>query len=169
MSIEAKLKALGYDIQAAPVGQGKIEPAVRVGNLVFTSGQVSARGEAVYKGKVGSDLSVEEGYQAARVCALNCLAAVKAVFPALQRATVAQHWAGLIDVTPDAVPVISPVDSLPSAFIATGFSGHGFGIGPGAGRLVAELVAGDKPVVDPTPFRLSRFFDGSKIVVEAGF
>ena len=79
MSIEAKLKALGYDIQAAPVGQGKIEPAVRVGNLVFTSGQVSARGETVFKGKVGSDLSVEEGYQAARVCALNCLAAVKAV------------------------------------------------------------------------------------------
>ena len=99
----------------------------------------------------------------------KALAAVKAVFPALQGATVAQHWAGLIDVTPDAVPVISPVDSLPGAFIATGFSGHGFGIGPGAGRLVAELVAGDKPVVDPTPFRLSRFFDGSKIVVEAGF
>ncbi|HNB27149.1 MAG TPA: FAD-binding oxidoreductase [Alphaproteobacteria bacterium] len=99
----------------------------------------------------------------------RALQQVKAVFPALQGANVAQHWAGLIDVTPDAVPVISPVDSLPGAFIATGFSGHGFGIGPGAGRLVAELVAGDAPVVDPAPFRLSRFFDGSKIEIEAGF
>ena len=50
---------------------------------------------------------------------------------------------------PDAVPVISAVDSLPGFFLATGFSGHGFGIGPGAGRLAADLVAGDTPIVDP--------------------
>jgi glycine/D-amino acid oxidase-like deaminating enzyme len=99
----------------------------------------------------------------------GALATVKAVFPALQGATIAQHWAGLIDVTPDTVPVISPMDSLPGFFIATGFSGHGFGIGPGAGRLVADLVAGETPVVDPAPFRLSRFFDGSKIQLEGGF
>jgi glycine/D-amino acid oxidase-like deaminating enzyme len=98
----------------------------------------------------------------------GALAQVKAVFPALQGATVAQHWAGLIDVTPDAVPVISAVDSLPGAFIATGFSGHGFGIGPGAGRLVAELVSGDPPVVDPMPYRLSRFLDGSPIRFDKG-
>ena len=62
----------------------------------------------------------------------------------------------MIDVTPDAVPVISAVDSLPGFFIATGFSGHGFGIGPGAGRLVADLVTGSDPIVDPTPFRFTR-------------
>jgi glycine/D-amino acid oxidase-like deaminating enzyme len=103
--------------------------------------------------------------------ALNqgALANVKAAFPALQGATIAQHWAGLIDVTPDAVPVISAVDRIPGFFIATGFSGHGFGIGPGAGRLMADLVSGDGPVVDPSPFRLSRFSDGSKIRIEAGF
>jgi glycine/D-amino acid oxidase-like deaminating enzyme len=99
----------------------------------------------------------------------SALAAVKAMFPALQGATVAQHWAGLIDVTPDAVPVISPVETVPGFFIATGFSGHGFGIGPGAGYLTADLVSGDRPVVDPSPFRLSRFLDGSKIQVEGGF
>jgi hypothetical protein len=43
----------------------------------------------------------------------------------------------------------------------TGFSGHGFGIGPGAGRLIAGMVIGATPVVNPTPFRLSRFTDGS--------
>ena len=99
----------------------------------------------------------------------GALAMVAKTFPALQSATIAQHWAGLIDVTPDAVPVISPVESVPGFFIATGFSGHGFGIGPGAGRLVADLVSGDSPVADPSPFRLSRFSDGSKIVVDSGF
>ena len=78
-------------------------------------------------------------------------------FPAFAKAQVVQEWAGLIDVTPDIVPVISPVDTVPGFFIATGFSGHGFGIGPGAGRLVADLVMGRDPVVDPTPFRLRAF------------
>ena len=99
----------------------------------------------------------------------GALASVEAAFPALRGATIAQHWAGLIDVTPDAVPVIAPVETVPGFLIATGFSGHGFGIGPGAGRLVADLVSGDAPVADPAPFRLSRFFDGSKIQLEAGF
>jgi glycine/D-amino acid oxidase-like deaminating enzyme len=62
-----------------------------------------------------------------------------------------------MDVTPDAVPVIDQVEHMPGFFIATGFSGHGFGIGPGAGRLMADMVAGDRTVVDPTPFRLRRF------------
>jgi glycine/D-amino acid oxidase-like deaminating enzyme len=82
-------------------------------------------------------------------------------FPVFRNAVVAESWGGMIDVMPDAVPVIAPVDSLPGFYIATGFSGHGFGIGPGAGKLVADIVAGDPTLVDPTPFRLSRFTDGS--------
>ena len=74
-------------------------------------------------------------------------------FPAFARMQVAESWGGLIDVTPDAVPVIGEVAAIPGFFLATGFSGHGFGIGPGAGRLIADLVAGDTPVVDPAPFR----------------
>ncbi len=74
---------------------------------------------------------------------------------------------GMIDVTPDAVPVISAVDDVPGLVVATGFSGHGFGIGPAAGRLAADLVTGAAPLVDPAPFRFSRFSDGSPIVVEA--
>ncbi|MBP1849041.1 NAD(P)/FAD-dependent oxidoreductase [Rhizobium halophytocola] len=93
----------------------------------------------------------------------HALAKLKAAYPVFARARIAQRWAGLIDVTPDAVPVISPVDKVPGFFIATGFSGHGFGIGPGAGRLAADLVSGATPCVDPTAFRLSRFFDGSRI------
>jgi glycine/D-amino acid oxidase-like deaminating enzyme len=79
------------------------------------------------------------------------------LFPAFANLQVAGSWAGLMDVTPDAVPVIDQVPRIPGFFIATGFSGHGFGIGPGAGRLMADMVAGDTPVVDPSPFRLHRF------------
>ncbi len=79
------------------------------------------------------------------------------LFPAFRNAKVAQHWGGMIDVTPDAIPVISSVAALPGFFIATGFSGHGFGIGPGAGRLMADLVMGATPIVDPAPFRFERF------------
>jgi glycine/D-amino acid oxidase-like deaminating enzyme len=70
---------------------------------------------------------------------------------------VTETWGGTIDVTPDAIPVISGVDSIPGFFIATGFSGHGFGISPGAGKLMAQLVTGQTPMVDPAPFRYSRF------------
>ena len=80
-----------------------------------------------------------------------------AAFPAFKGMRVVESWGGLIDVTPDAVPVISHVDSLPGFFLATGFSGHGFGIGPGAGKLAADLVAGDTPAVDPVPYRYGRF------------
>jgi glycine/D-amino acid oxidase-like deaminating enzyme len=88
-------------------------------------------------------------------------ASIGAAFPAFRDVAVAESWGGMIDVMPDAIPVISAVESLPGFFIATGFSGHGFGIGPGAGRLVADMVSGAPTIVDPAPFRLSRFTDGS--------
>jgi glycine/D-amino acid oxidase-like deaminating enzyme len=83
-------------------------------------------------------------------------------FPVFQDMRIAESWGGMIDVTPDGLPVISAVDAVPGFFIATGFSGHGFGIGPAAGRLMAELVSGETPVVDPLAFRYSRFTDGTR-------
>ncbi len=97
--------------------------------------------------------------------ALQALDAAANALPFLRETKVQQIWAGLIDVTPDAVPVISATENVPGLTIATGFSGHGFGIGPGAGHLVADLVTGAKPIVDPTPFRLSRFLDGTPITI----
>lgn len=78
-------------------------------------------------------------------------------FPAFAESRITQSWAGLIDVTPDAVPVVGPVASLPGFYIASGFSGHGFGIGPGAGKLMADLVMGAQPSVDAALFRFDRF------------
>jgi glycine/D-amino acid oxidase-like deaminating enzyme len=80
-----------------------------------------------------------------------------AAWPVFRQAKVAQAWGGMIDVTPDSMPVIGPVERLPKLLLATGFSGHGFGTGPAAGQLAADLVMGTPPLLDPTPYRLDRF------------
>ena len=79
------------------------------------------------------------------------------LLPALQNVPVAASWAGYIDSTPDGVPAIGEVEGLPGFILAAGFSGHGFGIGPGAGHLIADLVTGAPPLVDPIPYRPERF------------
>jgi glycine/D-amino acid oxidase-like deaminating enzyme len=92
----------------------------------------------------------------------EALRQITRLFPVFSQAKVAEQWAGMIDVTPDAIPVISPIDELPGFYIAAGFSGHGFGVGPAAGKLTADLVLGRPPSVEPLPFRYSRLVDGSK-------
>ncbi len=81
--------------------------------------------------------------------------------PMLDRIPLVEAWAGMIDVTPDVVPVMDEVDGRPGLFVATGFSGHGFGIGPGAGKVMANLVLGEPPGHDLSRFRFSRFTDGT--------
>ncbi|MFZ2981768.1 MAG: FAD-binding oxidoreductase [Sphingobium sp.] len=80
-----------------------------------------------------------------------------AAWPVFRDAVVAESWAGMIDVTPDSLPIISPVAKLAGLTLATGFSGHGFGTAPGAGQLAADIATGEVPLVDPTPYRLDRF------------
>ncbi|TQS72534.1 FAD-binding oxidoreductase [Rhodobacteraceae bacterium] len=99
----------------------------------------------------------------------QALANLRKAFPVFDHAQIAQRWAGAIDVTPDAIPVISPVDQIPGFHIATGFSGHGFGIGPAAGVLAANLVMNRAPIVDPAAYRFSRFSDGTKPKIISGF
>ena len=91
------------------------------------------------------------------------LAKLRAAYPALAGIRMARSWGGLVDSMPDAIPVISPVERLKGFYLATGFSGHGFGIGPAAGRLAADLVVGDTPVVDSYPYRYRRLVDGTDL------
>ena len=83
--------------------------------------------------------------------------------PWLAKLGIAEIWSGMIDVTPDAVPYLCEAASPKSFFIGTGMSGHGFGFGPGAGRVLADLVQGRSPGHDLSRFRLNRFHDGSEI------
>lgn len=85
-------------------------------------------------------------------------------FPALAGVDIAEAWAGMIDVTPDAVPYLGEDHRMRGLYYATGLSGHGFGIGPAVGRLMADIVTGASPGHDLDRFRVERFFDGSEIV-----
>ena len=89
------------------------------------------------------------------------LAELQRVLPALPPLGIARSWAGYIDAAPDLVPVLGEVPGLRGFVLATGFSGHGFAMGPIAGRLVAELIVDGKTSLDITGFRFSRFAEGA--------
>lgn len=84
-------------------------------------------------------------------------------FPEIADVPFVETWAGMIEASPDALPIICESDRLPGFHVATGFSGHGFGIGPGAGRFVADLVLGKADAAELAAFRLDRYFDGTPI------
>jgi glycine/D-amino acid oxidase-like deaminating enzyme len=84
--------------------------------------------------------------------------------PWLAEAGIEELWAGMIDVSPDAVPYICAAPSPEGLFIGTGMSGHGFGIGPAVGKILSDLIGGRTPGHDLSRFRFARFSDGSPIV-----
>lgn len=86
-----------------------------------------------------------------------------AAFPQIGVPKIKLAWAGMIDSMPDVVPVVDHAMGLEGLIIATGMSGHGFGIGPAFGRIIADLVLGKPAVHDLKRFRFGRFSDGSKI------
>ncbi|SLN09600.1 N-methyl-L-tryptophan oxidase [Roseovarius litorisediminis] len=92
----------------------------------------------------------------------------QAHYPGLGKVGLKASWAGMIDVMPDVVPVVDRVDALPGLHICTGMCGHGFGIGPAFGRVMADLVNGRDLGHDMTRFRFGRFADGSKLVPGPG-
>lgn len=84
MSFESKVQELGLTIPEVAKPVAAYVPAIRVGDYVYTSGQIPfVEGKLAFAGKAGSDLSTEQCYEAAKVCALNCLAAVKSVIGTL--------------------------------------------------------------------------------------
>ncbi len=88
-----------------------------------------------------------------------------ATFPNVGETKIKSAWAGMIDTMPDVVPVVDTCDAIPGLTICTGMCGHGFGIGPGMGRIAARLATGRDTGHDLTRFRFSRFSDGSKLVL----
>ncbi|MGV3549182.1 NAD(P)/FAD-dependent oxidoreductase [Rhizobium sp.] len=85
------------------------------------------------------------------------------LFPDIRSVPLRASWAGMIDAMPDVVPVVDRAATIGGLFIATGMSGHGFGIGPGMGRVLADIIQGNAVGHDLSRFRLARFNDGSPI------
>lgn len=95
----------------------------------------------------------------------RALANARGFFPELADARVVERWAGIIDATPDSTSVIDEAPGIPGLVINTGHSAQGFALGPGAGRLAAEIVADRPSTVDPSHYRFSRFSDGTQLTI----
>ena len=93
----------------------------------------------------------------------NALATLRQTFPHMGAVSVVRSWAGYIDFTPDMLPVIDRLETPAGFILATGFSGHGFGMGPIAGRLAAELALDGRASLDTDAFRFARFSDGTRL------
>ncbi len=88
------------------------------------------------------------------------LAAFQQLYPHLSGMSLSRTWAGRIDLTPDVIPIIDQPDKNRSLFVAAGFSGHGFALGPSVGKQLSEWIVKGNPSLDLTKFRLSRFEEG---------
>ncbi len=100
--VEERLAASGIVIPDVPVPLAAYVPGVVSGNLVHTSGQLPmAKGALAFKGKLGQDASVEDGYAAAKQCAVNCLGVVKALIGDLDRVKRVVKVVGFVNSTPD--------------------------------------------------------------------
>lgn len=87
--------------------------------------------------------------------------ALRSLFNGASSLSIVKSWAGYIDVLPDALPVLGAPDTIPGLIVATGFSGHGFGLGPAVGRHVARLVKGEAAAPTIAPLNLERFARGT--------
>lgn len=120
MSFEAKLTEMGIVVPEAPKPVAAYVPAVQIGDIIYTSGQIPfVDGQIKYKGKLGKDVTIEQGYDAARVCVINALAAVKSL-------------AGSLDNIEKIIKVVGFVNSAP------GFTDQPKVIN-GASELLAEV------------------------------
>ena len=102
MSFAAKLSELGIDLPDAPAPAANYVPYVTVGNIVYVSGQISMNADGLMTGKVGADASVDEGATAAKQCAINLLAQVKAACGGdIDRLKQVIKLTGFVNSTPD--------------------------------------------------------------------
>jgi len=100
--MEERLAKLGFTLPTVPKPVAEYLPAKQVGDLVYVSGQGPIKeGKAVYTGQVGKEVSLEDAYKAAQICALNCLAAVKTVVGSLDRVEEVVQVRGFVNSAPE--------------------------------------------------------------------
>ncbi len=140
MTPEEKLQQLGIELPPAPRPAGTYAPAVEAGGFLFVSGQGPLReGRIAYQGKVGAEITQEQAYDAARLCALNALAAAKARLGSLDRIRQVAHTAGYVASAPGFTNQPAVVNGA-SDLLAEVFGKRGVGARAAVG--VAELPFG---------------------------
>ncbi len=117
--IEARLQELAIALPTPPAPVASYVPYVIVGKLVFVSGQVSVDASGGIKGKLGDEIEVEQGQAAARLCALNLLAQVKAACGGdLDRVKRVVKLGGFVNVTPDFDPIPQVMNGCSDVMVA---------------------------------------------------
>lgn len=126
-------------------------------------GHQTTHGSFVWGGFVGYETFLHDGYHGGtrrpnypEVASAICRTVLR-YFPGLGGMNVVRTWGGLIAQVADKIPVLGPVAEVPGYFSATGFSGHGFGIAPAVGRVIAQAAVGETPEVDLSAFAAERF------------
>jgi len=98
---DAKLREMGIELPEAPAPLAAYIPATQAGDYVYTSGQIPLQaGQLVYKGKVGADLTEEQGYASARLCAINCLGAIKDLIGSIDKIAQVVKVTGFVNSAP---------------------------------------------------------------------
>lgn len=123
-------------------------------------GHQTNHGSFVFGGSSGLDAYVKNDNDAGEATSITAPSVCRGImkyFPDLADAKIVRHWSGFMDDCADHVPIIDKVNEVPGLVIACGFTGHGFGIGPGTGLLLSQLVLGETPCVEVPGLRYDRF------------
>ena len=138
MDTEQRLKDLGIDLPETPKPVGNYIGGVRVGNLLFMSGCGPRRSDGrLITGKLGTDLSVEQGYDAARVVGLNMLANIRSVVGSLDRIERVVKVLGMVNCSPEFVDMPKVINGFSDLFVEV--LGHERGCGARSAVGMAAL------------------------------
>ena len=141
--IEEKLRSLGHELPPAPSAAGNYLPFRRAGNLLFLSGSIAVRADGtLITGKAGADRTLEEGYEAARVCALNQLAVIKLALGSLDGVKQVVMLNGYVNAAPDFTEVPAVINGASDLLVAVfGDAGRHARAAVGAGSLPKGVLA----------------------------
>lgn len=122
-------------------------------------GHQTNHGSFVFGGATGMESTVlDNGTNRTSSLTTPCICrGIMKYVPKLADAKIVRTWAGYEDLSIDGIPVISKVEEVPGLLLACGFTGHGFGISPVVGQLLAQLAAGETPMLSLQEFRYDRF------------
>jgi len=140
--IEARLKELKIELPKAAAPVANYVPAVQVGNVLFVSGQVTFwNGELKYQGKVGKEISLEDGRAAARLCALNILAQAQAHLGSLDRVKRVAMVQGFVNAVPEFADHPKVVNGASDLFVEVfGDAGKHARFAVGSGSLPVNVA-----------------------------
>ena len=136
-TVESKLMNMGYQLPPPPAPIGNYLSATRSGNIMWMAGVGSRKADGTrIAGKLGADLSVDQGYEAARWCALNLLSRMKAELGDLDKVTRILKVVGMVNSAPDFGEQARVVDGASDLFVALyGDPGRHSRSAPGMGAL----------------------------------